>query len=94
MVIVGHLFLQQSVGEPQWQDAFTAEPETDEKQNPNNQENPPVTYRTVQKHKRVAADRYIRSNAAKVAMICGEIRRGDRSTMTDFDDLVGPVPAA
>jgi len=94
MVIVGHLFLQQGVGEPQWQDAFTTEPDADENKGSNNNGIPPATYRTVQKHKQVAADRYIRSNAAKVAMICEEIQRGDRSTMTDFDDLVGPVPAA
>ncbi len=94
MMIVGHLFLQQGVGEPQWQDAFTTEPDADENEGSNNNGASPVTYRTVQKHKRVAADRYIRSNAAKVAMICEEIRRGDSSTMTDFDDLVGPVPAA
>lgn len=89
MIIVGHLFLQQSIGEPQWQDAFTSEPDADEHEDSNNRGT--STYRTVQKHKRAAAYRYIRSNAAKVSMICEEIRRGDRSTITDFDELVGPV---
>jgi alkylation response protein AidB-like acyl-CoA dehydrogenase len=94
MVIVGHLFLQQAVGQPQWQDAFTAEPSKDRKEGSNNNGATPPNYRTVQKHKRVVAERYIRSNAGKVAMLCEEIQRGDRSTITDFDDLVGPEPAA
>jgi len=94
MIIVGHLFLQQSVGEPQWQDAFATAPDAAEYEGSNTNGTLPATYRTVQKHKRAAAVRYIRSNAAKVSMICEEIRRGDRSTMTDFDVLVGPVPMA
>ena len=94
IVIVGHLFLQQSVAEPQWQDAFTAEVHADNQASSKNNGAKSASYRAVQNHKCVTANRYIRSNASKVALICQEVQRGDRSTMTDFDDLVGPVPAA
>lgn len=87
MLIVGHLFLQQSVARPHWQDAFTQDAKPSD-----NGDSAPSSYSEVQKHKRGTARRYISGNAPKVRMLCEQIRSGDRSTMTDYDLLVGEVP--
>ena len=84
MLIVGHLFLQQSVAEPIWQDDFTAE--TDD--------GGVDAYRTVRNHKRILAGRYIKNNAPNIAMLCSLIISGDRSSITDYAEIVGPVPEA
>ncbi|OPZ97517.1 MAG: Acyl-CoA dehydrogenase [Planctomycetes bacterium ADurb.Bin412] len=86
MLIVGHLFLQQSVAEPRRQDAFTTQPA----QGGNG--DGVDGYHKVQAHKVVVARRYIRDHAARVTMLCRQILRGDRSSMTDYDVVVGPVP--
>ena len=89
MLIVGHILLQQSVAEPKWQDAF-AEPAAKADNEPEAKD----SYRTMRDRKRVATQRYISGNAGKVKMLCEDIKRGDCSTMTDYDTIVGPVPAA
>jgi len=103
MLIVGHLFLQQSVAEPALQDDFTAAPDDNETspdklpaEADNNKETVKCLdpYRTVRRHKSVVAGRYITGKAGEITMLCGEIMRGDRSSMTDYEVLVGPVPVA
>ncbi len=86
LLIVGHLFLQQSVAEPRRQDVFTTQPA----QGGNG--DGIDSYRQVRAHKGVVARRYIRDHAARVTMLCRQILRGDRSSMTDYEAVVGPVP--
>jgi len=86
MLIVGHLFLQQSVAEPRRQDAFTTQPAQGGNGDGIDR------YRQARAHKAVVARRYIRDHAAQVTMLCRQILRGDRSSMTDYEAVVGPVP--
>ncbi|MBN1846211.1 MAG: acyl-CoA dehydrogenase family protein [Sedimentisphaerales bacterium] len=98
-VIVGHLFCQQGVAEPSRRDAFT---EPAAPTGPGNQPatgadttgQTPSAYRSIQRHKRIVADRTIRANAARIAMLTREIQRGDRSTITQFEALLGTHPGA
>ncbi len=89
MLIVGHKFLQQSVAEPVWLDAFTkpAAGKGNESETP-----PKDAYTAVRDRKAVVAKRYIAQNGPKVAMLCTLVRSGDRSTIKDYDIVVGPVP--
>ncbi len=88
MLVVGHLFLQQSCGDAKIMDAFSEKPS----------DNSPAAlknlagYRAVQQHKRVVANRYIHGNGAKVTMLCKDILRGDRSTISEYEVIAGPVP--
>jgi len=91
MLIVGHLFLHQGIAEPSWHDGFSPAQPADTSDNP---AAPMDAYRTVRSHKRVIARRYIQSNAVTLEMLCRQITTGDRSSMSDFDAIVGPVPAA
>jgi hypothetical protein len=94
MLIVGHLFLQQSVAEPAWQDDFCKVPATGG--NGKGSDNAAAgvdAYRTVRHHNRVVARRYIAANVSLITMLHQQIKSGDRSTMTDFDVVVGPVHA-
>ena len=91
-LIVSHLLLRQSVAEPAVRDCFTTSPAAPAEA-PTAE---PVLdkYRTIRRHKAIVADRFIRSNAPVVVMLCRQIASGDRSTMTQFQDLIGPAPAA
>jgi hypothetical protein len=91
MLIVGHLFLHQGIAEPSWHDGFSPAQSADTS---DNLADTMDTYRTVRSHKRVIARRYIQSNAVTLEMLCRQITTGDRSSMSDFDAIVGPVPAA
>ncbi len=91
MLIVGHLFLRQSIAEPAWEDAFT---KVDAKKLESS-DNPSALcddYRTMRKRKAAVAKRYIRRNQAQVQLLCQRIQTGDRSTMTEYELLAGPVP--
>lgn len=89
MLIVGHLLLQQSIAEPQWQDQFTGAGAGSD-----NDQQDQDCYRTMRRRKRVAAQRYIRGNEGKVKALCDDIQRGDCSTMTAYETIVGPVSVA
>ena len=94
MLIVGHLFLQQSVAEPAWEDGFTTAPTPSDNGNGTGGGSDKElldTYRQVRNHKKLVAKRYITQNAYKVDMLCQAIGTGDRSTMIDYDEIVGPV---
>ena len=93
MLIVGHLFLRQCIDQPHFQDDFTDIPDqNNDTQNTDNNHQNTSSYRTVQQHKRILTRRYINSNAAKIDLLTRQVIRRDRSTMTDYDILVGPVP--
>ena len=49
-------------------------------------------YRALRKRKALVARRYVTTNAARIDMLCRQVCSGDRSTMTDYDGVVGPVP--
>ena len=70
MLIVGHLFLQQSVADAVLIDDYQEK------------------YREIQKRKGAVARRYINSNAGKISMLCQEIKRGDQTTLTGYEDLL------
>jgi len=91
MLIAGHFLLHHSVAEPNRTDAFTESAES-----PDSSDNAGTLsqYASVQQNKRLLARRYITNNVAQVDMLCRQIRSGDRSSMTDYDALVGPVPVA
>ena len=96
MLIVGHLFLQQSIAKPAWQDEFTTvsdKPNGNDNGSDNNKDALDA-YSNVRLHKRVVATRYITSNASRISMLITQILRADRSSMTDYDQIVGPVPTA
>ena len=92
MLIVGHLFLQQAVAEPVWQDDFTTKPKSGNGNGTDNKNENLDSYRAWQNHKKVLAHRYINNNIAKIKMVHAQILRNDRSTITDYDTIVGPVP--
>ena len=95
ILIVGHLFLQQSIAEPFWQDAFTTDkPKPAKKADDDNAESPePLDkYRTLRQHKRIVARRYIQTNLVKLTMFCDQIKQLNRSSITEYDKIVGPVP--
>ncbi|MBN1766595.1 MAG: acyl-CoA dehydrogenase family protein [Sedimentisphaerales bacterium] len=98
MLIVGHLLLQQSVSEPRWQDEFTTVPQgsVNGANNGDSDKNQPGLdkYRTIRHRKQYVSRRYITGNANTINMLCREIARGDRSSMTDYDEIVGPVSVA
>ncbi len=48
----------------------------------------------MKKRKATLARRYITRNAPKIAAMAQSIRAGDKSTFTDYETLVGPVPEA
>ncbi len=100
MLITGHMFLKQSITEPAWQDDFCTKPaenifgsdnNNNGDENSNNQTKIPL-YQQVQQHKALTAKRYISNNAARIEELCKLIQSGDRSVMTDFLALAGPVP--
>ncbi|MBI9017133.1 MAG: acyl-CoA dehydrogenase family protein [Phycisphaerae bacterium] len=81
MLIVSHLFLQQSVAEPKWNDAFCQS----DKDGRN-------AYQELKKRKSIIANKYIRTNEAKINMLLDDIMRGDRSTITEYALIAGDVP--
>ena len=91
VLIVGHLFLRQSTAAAVWTVDFTRAGGNGQAVKADNGSGGASGYRAVQEHKAVLAQRYIRSGVARVAMLSGEILRGDRSAITDYDKLVGPV---
>ena len=94
MIIVGHLFLRQASADPCHPGDFTQTPPAKNTgpDQPSDKDTPNSTpYRTIQDHKKIVARRYITANAAGVEMLTKEIKRGDTSSMTDFDLLVGPA---
>jgi alkylation response protein AidB-like acyl-CoA dehydrogenase len=48
---------------------------------------------SMRKRKAVVARRYITKNAPKIAALAEMIRTGDKSTFTNYQTLIGPVPA-
>ncbi len=52
------------------------------------------TYKACQVRKGIIAKRYISNNAMKVTMLCDQILSGDRSSITEYDAVIGPVPEA
>jgi len=96
MLIVGHLFLKQGIAEPVWQDDFSTKPSggngNGNADGTDNKIDNLDSYRAWRHHKKVLARRYITANAAKIEMICTQILRGDRSTITDYNTIVGPAP--
>ncbi len=95
MIIVGHLFLKQVSFDPHHHNDFTQPPKPDkarDDQSSDKNSSNSTPYRTVQNHKKIVARRYITAHAAHVEMLTREIKRGDNSSMTDFDLIVGPVP--
>jgi len=92
-LIVGHLFLKQSLAEPACEGPFTtASPVSDNDNGSDNSSTAkemPDAYRTVRRYKAVAARRFITGNANRIKMLTAEVLRGDRSTMTDYKDIVG-----
>jgi len=93
MIIAGHLFLKHASADPKHNGDFTQPPpnkKIPDDQTPDNNTPPTTPYRTVQLHKKIVARRYISANAAHIEMLTKEIQRGDNSSMTDFDLLVGP----
>ncbi|UCE48907.1 MAG: hypothetical protein JSW47_01955, partial [Phycisphaerales bacterium] len=47
----------------------------------------------MKKRKAIVARRYITRNAPKIAALAELIRTGDKSTLTEYEALVGPVPS-
>jgi hypothetical protein len=47
---------------------------------------------SMKERKAAIARRYITSNAPKIAALAKHVRTGDKSTFTDYETLVGPVP--
>ncbi|MCF7957660.1 MAG: acyl-CoA dehydrogenase family protein [Phycisphaerae bacterium] len=91
LLMAGHLLLQQSVAAPAREDDFTRKPSS--AGSSDNGEGLD-TYRAYQARKGIIARRYISNNAAKVTMLCEQIRSDDRSSITQYDVIVGPVPEA
>ena len=87
MLIAGHLFLQQSVSQAAWQSDFTGEAPA-----ANGNGHAHATYASVREHKGLMAERYIRRNKFKIRMLADEILLGDMSSMTSYEQMVGPVP--
>jgi len=46
----------------------------------------------MKKRKAMAARRYITKNAPKIAALAEMVRTADKSTFTDNQTLIGPVP--
>ena len=46
----------------------------------------------MKKRKAILADRYISKNAPKIAAMAKLITSGDKSSFTDYETLIGPVP--
>jgi hypothetical protein len=47
---------------------------------------------SIKQRKAIVARRYVTKNAPKIAALAELIRTGDKSTFTDYEALVGPVP--
>jgi hypothetical protein len=47
---------------------------------------------SMKERKATVARRYVTKNAPKIAALAELIRAGDKSTFTDYESLVGPVP--
>jgi len=47
---------------------------------------------SMKERKAMIAHRYVTQNAPKVAALAELIRTGDKSTFTDYEAMVGPVP--
>ena len=97
MLIVGHLFLRQSLVGPAWEDEFTTEsvPIGGNGNGSDNQSEQSETldaYRTVRRHKAIVARRYITGNANRIKMLSADITRHDRSSMTEYEEIVGQLP--
>ncbi|MCK5272998.1 MAG: hypothetical protein KAJ52_10475, partial [Sedimentisphaerales bacterium] len=97
MLIVGHLFLRQSLAAPAWEDEFTTEsvPVGGNGNGSDNQSEQSETldaYRTVRRHKAIVARRYITGNANRIKMLSADITRYDRSSMTEYEEIVGQLP--
>jgi len=90
-LIVGHLFLRQSNTPALYNDDFTPATSNGQAAKPDNDSPDTSGYQALQQHKAILAQRYIPSACAHTAMLCNEITRGDRSAMTHYDTLVGPV---
>jgi len=97
ILIVGHLFLRQSIVAPAWEDEFTTEsvPVGGNENGSDNQSGQSETldaYRTVRRHKAIVARRYITGNANRIKMLSADIIRHDRSSMTEYEEIVGSLP--
>ncbi len=97
MLIVGHLFLRQSLVAPAWEDEFTTESVSvggngNGSDNQSEQSETPDAYRTVRRHKAIVARRYITGNANRIKMLSADITRHDRSSMTEYEEIVGQLP--
>jgi len=97
MLIVGHLFLRQSLSEPAWEDEFTSESAPvggngNSSDNQSGQSERLDAYRTVRRHKAVVARRYITGNANRIKMLSEDVIRHDRSSMTEYEGIVGQLP--
>ena len=81
-LIVGHLFLQQSIAKPALEDNFCkpAKGQTES------------AWEKHQKHKAVVARRFIKTNDPINKALAEQILSGDVSTMKEYDDIVGEVP--
>ncbi len=91
ILFTGHLFLQQSIAAPAREDDFTSKPAPDNSSDNGDGMN---TYEACQARKGIIAKRYISNNAMKVTMLCDQILSGDRSSITEYDTIIGPVPEA
>jgi hypothetical protein len=47
----------------------------------------------MKERKATIAHRYVTKNAPKIAALAELIRTGDKSTFTDYETMVGPVPS-
>ncbi|UCF00011.1 MAG: hypothetical protein JSV82_02815 [Planctomycetota bacterium] len=48
---------------------------------------------SMRQRKAMVARRYINTNASKIAALAGLVCSGDKSTFTDYEALIGPIPA-
>ncbi|MBN2212324.1 MAG: acyl-CoA dehydrogenase family protein [Sedimentisphaerales bacterium] len=87
-LICGHLLLRQGCLEPAREDAFTAKPAPG---NGDGSDNTQDLYSIQRIRKKLLARRYITKKAPVINMLALEIASNDRSSLLDFDTLVGPV---
>ena len=93
MLIVGHLLLRQSVAEPIWRDEFTDTPANSAASGDSDNHSQPSqdAYSAVRVAKAAIAGRYIKLNSDRIKMLCNQALQADRSAMTDYELVVGPV---
>ena len=47
---------------------------------------------SMKQRKQMVARRFITRNAPKIKALCEKIKAGDKSTFSEYESLVGPVP--